>query len=207
MVRYRTLLPPHPDISLYHSSHRRRVAIPPAAAVDFVFVENHALFVTTCSLASSTSCNVNSNINISPSSSSSTSSSQCQQHAGVVSGRLLIPTQPYIANLGSISDHTVEKWLHMAKDALYDAEDVLDDLATEALKSKLEASSQTNTTNQVNQWRKYGHSSCSSFEDCLAIFMNQAFENGNVYAFPSLEMIRTKIVNKCECLPLADMFC
>ncbi|KAK1550544.1 hypothetical protein Q3G72_020725 [Acer saccharum] len=73
---------------------------PSSRLVDFAFVEHHALFVTTCSLASSTSCNVNSNINISPSS----SSSQRQQHAGVVSGRLLIPTQPYIADLGSISD-------------------------------------------------------------------------------------------------------
>ncbi|KAI9156431.1 hypothetical protein LWI28_006423 [Acer negundo] len=47
------------------------------------------------------------------------------------------------------------------------------------------------------------HLKCLSFEDCLAIFMNQAFENRNVYAFPSLEMIGTKIVNKCEGLPLA----
>ncbi|KAK0575467.1 hypothetical protein LWI29_001115 [Acer saccharum] len=57
-----------------------------------------------CSLASSTSCNVNSNINISTSSSLSLSSSQRQQHASVVSGRLLIPSQPYIVDLGSISD-------------------------------------------------------------------------------------------------------
>lgn len=49
----------------------------------------------------------------------------------------------------------VEKWLHMAKDALYDAEDVLDELATEALKSKIDTISQTtNSTSQVNkQWR------------------------------------------------------
>ncbi|KAK0579624.1 hypothetical protein LWI29_028846 [Acer saccharum] len=87
----------------HRHQHRHLVAIPPAAVVDFAFVEHHALFVTTCSLASSTSCNVNSNINISLSSSSSSSSSQRQQHADVVSGRLLISTQPYIADLGSIS--------------------------------------------------------------------------------------------------------
>ncbi|KAK4592223.1 hypothetical protein RGQ29_016653 [Quercus rubra] len=33
----------------------------------------------------------------------------------------------------------VEKWLHMARDALYDAEDILDELATETLRCKLEA--------------------------------------------------------------------
>ncbi|KAL5733661.1 hypothetical protein ACOSP7_033005 [Xanthoceras sorbifolium] len=48
------------------------------------------------------------------------------------------------------SSSAVKKWLHMAKDALYDAEDVLDELATEALKSKLEAESQANT-NQVRR--------------------------------------------------------
>lgn len=36
----------------------------------------------------------------------------------------------------------VEKWLHLAKDALYDAEDALDELATDALQSKLEGQSQ-----------------------------------------------------------------
>ena len=35
----------------------------------------------------------------------------------------------------------VEKWLHMARDALYDAEDILDELATETLRRKLEAES------------------------------------------------------------------
>ena len=40
------------------------------------------------------------------------------------------------------SSPAVEKWLHMAKDALYDAEDVLDELATDALQSKLEGESQ-----------------------------------------------------------------
>ncbi|KAI9164866.1 hypothetical protein LWI28_003605 [Acer negundo] len=42
------------------------------------------------------------NINISPSS----SSSQRQQHADIISNRPLIPSQPYIADLGSISGDT-----------------------------------------------------------------------------------------------------
>ncbi|KAB1224988.1 putative disease resistance RPP13-like protein 1 [Morella rubra] len=45
----------------------------------------------------------------------------------------------------------VEKWLHMAKDALYDAEDILDELTTEALKCKADAGSQVNP-NQVWNW-------------------------------------------------------
>lgn len=49
---------------------------------------------------------------------------------------------------------SVGKWLNMAKDALYDAEDVLDELATEALKSKLESQSETSSnTSQVSNWR------------------------------------------------------
>ena len=45
----------------------------------------------------------------------------------------------------------VEKWLHMAKDALYDAEDILDELATETLRCKLEAESKAGP-NQVWNW-------------------------------------------------------
>uniref|UniRef100_A0A2N9HVW9 Disease resistance RPP13-like protein 1 n=1 Tax=Fagus sylvatica TaxID=28930 RepID=A0A2N9HVW9_FAGSY len=45
----------------------------------------------------------------------------------------------------------VEKWLHMAKDALYDAEDILDELATETLRCKLEADSKAGP-NQVWNW-------------------------------------------------------
>ncbi|XP_044460776.1 putative disease resistance RPP13-like protein 1 [Mangifera indica] len=46
----------------------------------------------------------------------------------------------------------VRKWLHMAKGALYDAEDILDKLATVALTSKLESESKTEA-NQVANWR------------------------------------------------------
>ena len=45
----------------------------------------------------------------------------------------------------------VEKGLHMAKDALYDAEDILDELATETLRCKLEAESKVDP-NQVWNW-------------------------------------------------------
>ncbi|KAL6124917.1 hypothetical protein ACLB2K_077425 [Fragaria x ananassa] len=45
----------------------------------------------------------------------------------------------------------VKKWLHMTKDALYDAEDILDELASEGLAFKMEAESQTNM-NKVWNW-------------------------------------------------------
>ncbi|KAI9176862.1 hypothetical protein LWI28_007937 [Acer negundo] len=60
------------------------------------FIPLYELYLTNGGIFS----NINININISPSS----SSSQLQQHAGVVYGRLLIPSQPYIADLGSISE-------------------------------------------------------------------------------------------------------
>ncbi|XP_050386389.1 putative disease resistance RPP13-like protein 1 [Argentina anserina] len=45
----------------------------------------------------------------------------------------------------------VRKWLHMTKDAPYDAEDILDELATEALAFKMEAEHHT-STNKVWNW-------------------------------------------------------
>ncbi|PON98833.1 NB-ARC domain, LRR domain containing protein [Trema orientale] len=52
----------------------------------------------------------------------------------------------------------VEKWLHMAKDAIYDAEDILDELATEALKWKLEAESQATKDHKVWNWNRVSSS-------------------------------------------------
>lgn len=47
----------------------------------------------------------------------------------------------------------VKKWLHMTKNALYDAEDLLDDLASEALACKAAAESPA-TTKQVWNWNR-----------------------------------------------------
>ncbi|KAF3455949.1 hypothetical protein FNV43_RR00592 [Rhamnella rubrinervis] len=52
---------------------------------------------------------------------------------------------------------TVEKWLHMAKDAIFDSEDLLDEMATQALKYKLEAESQANS-DQVWNWNRVSSS-------------------------------------------------
>ncbi|KAG6630368.1 putative disease resistance RPP13-like protein 1 [Carya illinoinensis] len=49
----------------------------------------------------------------------------------------------------------VEKWLHMAKEALYDAEDILDELTSEALRCKVEAESR-DSPNQVWKWTPSG---------------------------------------------------
>lgn len=51
----------------------------------------------------------------------------------------------------------VKRWLHMAKDAIYDSEDLLDELTTEALKCKLEAQFQRNP-DQVWNWKRLSSS-------------------------------------------------
>jgi hypothetical protein len=60
----------------------------------------------------------------------------------------------------------VEKWLQMAKDALYGAEDILDELATEALKCKVEAESQA-SPNQVWSWNLISTPSSRGIESKL----------------------------------------
>lgn len=52
----------------------------------------------------------------------------------------------------------VKNWLHMTKDALYDAEDILDELATEALACKVEAESQAVNKNKVWKWNSISSS-------------------------------------------------
>ena len=42
-----------------------------------------------------------------------------------------------------LTDHFVREWLHKLKDVVYDAEDVLDEIAIEALQHKLDAEFQT----------------------------------------------------------------
>lgn len=49
---------------------------------------------------------------------------------------------------------TIDKWLRLAKDAVYQAEDILDELATQALECQLRAESQTSfSSTQVSNWR------------------------------------------------------
>ena len=49
-----------------------------------------------------------------------------------------------------LTDHLVRDWLYMLKDALYDVEDVLDEIAIEALQHKLDAEFQTTTSKVRN---------------------------------------------------------
>ena len=58
-----------------------------------------------------------------------------------------------------VTKPVVKKWLDMLKDAVYDAEDVLDEIATEALSSELDAGFQTTKT----KVRKYISASSISF--------------------------------------------
>ena len=72
----------------------------------------------------------------------------------------------------------VEKCLHIAKDALYDADDILDELATETLRCKLETESKVGP-NQVCNWNPIS-TPCST-PSCTAIAsklkkVNEKFE-------------------------------
>ncbi|EOY18747.1 NB-ARC domain-containing disease resistance protein, putative [Theobroma cacao] len=48
-----------------------------------------------------------------------------------------------------VKDPDVRSWIDELKDAVYDAEDFLDEIATEALRSRLESEDQTSTAKQV----------------------------------------------------------
>ncbi|CAL9004438.1 unnamed protein product [Prunus brigantina] len=65
---------------------------------------------------------------------------------------LTVTTLLHDAEDKQFHNHAVQKWLHMTKDALYDAEDMLDELASEALACKIAAESQA-TTNKVWNWK------------------------------------------------------
>ncbi|KAE9607406.1 putative winged helix-turn-helix DNA-binding domain, leucine-rich repeat domain, L [Lupinus albus] len=70
----------------------------------------------------------------------------------------------------------VSEWLDMVKDAVLDAEDLLDEIDTEASKSKLEAEFKTaNTSSKV--WRSYLPVSVSSFEKQLHSRMEEILDN------------------------------
>jgi gas vesicle protein len=49
-----------------------------------------------------------------------------------------------------LTDRSVRDWLYMLKDDVYDVEDVLDEIATEALQRKLDAEFQTTTSKVRN---------------------------------------------------------
>ncbi|OIV94101.1 hypothetical protein TanjilG_05481 [Lupinus angustifolius] len=70
----------------------------------------------------------------------------------------------------------VSEWLDMVKDAVLDAEDLLDEIHTEASKSKLEAEFKTaNTSSKV--WRSYLPVSVSSFDKQLHSRMEEILDN------------------------------
>ncbi|BBG96537.1 LRR and NB-ARC domains-containing disease resistance protein [Prunus dulcis] len=62
---------------------------------------------------------------------------------------LTVTTLLHDAEDKQFHNHAVQKWLHMTKDALYDAEDMLDELASEALACKIAAESQATTNKPI----------------------------------------------------------
>ncbi|WKA00298.1 hypothetical protein VitviT2T_018668 [Vitis vinifera] len=53
------------------------------------------------------------------------------------------------AEVKQFTDPYVKKWLVLLKEAVYDAEDILDEIATEALRHKMEAAESQTSTSQV----------------------------------------------------------
>ncbi|WRX12595.1 NB-ARC - like 10, partial [Theobroma cacao] len=77
-----------------------------------------------------------------------------------------------------ITNQNVRSWIDELKDAVYDAEDLLDEIATEALGSRMESEDQTSTA-------------------------KQAFVNTSPSLHPNLKAIGEGIVKRCKGLPLA----
>jgi len=72
------------------------------------------------------------------------------------------------------TDPRVRAWLLRAKDVVYDAEDLLDEIDYELLKSQVEAESQT-ATNKV--WNSLQSSFVSSFEKDIESRMGQVIQD------------------------------
>ncbi|KAF7824659.1 putative disease resistance RPP13-like protein 1 [Senna tora] len=75
-----------------------------------------------------------------------------------------------------ISNPNVKAWLDNVKDAVFDAEDVLDDIDYEATKRKVEAESQTTATT-TSKVRTFFCASVSSFEKEIETRMKKVLEN------------------------------
>ncbi|XP_028802646.1 putative disease resistance protein RGA4 [Neltuma alba] len=80
------------------------------------------------------------------------------------------------AEYKQFSDPNVRAWLLELKDAVYDAEDVLDEISNELYKRKLEAEAepQTSVTSKV---RKFFNASATSFDQEIESRMKQVLEN------------------------------
>ncbi|CBI23757.3 unnamed protein product, partial [Vitis vinifera] len=110
------------------------------------------------------------------------------------------------AEVKQFTNPYVKKWLVLLKEAVYDAEDILDEITTEALRHKVEAAESQTSTSQVASAMRAVHTHCLgglSSEDGWSLFKKLAFENGDSSGHPQLEAIGEKIVHKCQGLPLA----
>ncbi|KAK2417640.1 putative disease resistance RPP13 protein [Trifolium repens] len=80
------------------------------------------------------------------------------------------------AELKQIRNQPVKVWLDTVKDALLDAEDLLEEIDIEVFRCKLEAESQSNTTTANKVWSFFNASS-SSFDREIESKMQEVLEN------------------------------
>ncbi|KAK8665386.1 hypothetical protein V6N13_005555 [Hibiscus sabdariffa] len=72
------------------------------------------------------------------------------------------------AEMKQITNSNVSSWIDKLRDAVYDAEDLLDEIATEALRRKLESQDQTGSTSTVKQVTSF-FSSLNPFKDGMVV--------------------------------------
>ncbi|XP_028802564.1 putative disease resistance RPP13-like protein 1 [Neltuma alba] len=80
------------------------------------------------------------------------------------------------AEYKQFSDPNVRAWLLELKDAVYDAEDILDEINYEVYKRKLEAEAETQTS-VTSKVRKFFFASAASFDQEIGSRMKQILEN------------------------------
>jgi tRNA threonylcarbamoyladenosine modification (KEOPS) complex Pcc1 subunit len=81
------------------------------------------------------------------------------------------------AELKQIRNQSVKAWLDAVKDAVLEAEDLLEEIDIEVFRCKLEAESQSSTTTANKVWRSFFNASSSSFDKEVESKMHDVLDN------------------------------